>query len=250
MGQEVIVSVVMPAHNSARYIEKSIASVLNQSFRDLELIIVDDSSTDNTLEILERIAYNDNRVIILKNFINLGCAISRNKALLECKGRYIAFCDSDDIWEYEKLEKQIKYLKKNNFDMVFTAYEMINRDDKHIKFRNVPSEILFDDLLKENVVTFSSTLFKKEIIDGTIFKGQWFHEDYVFLLECIKKCRCFNGINEVLIKYRVHNRGRSFNKFRSAMFRWKIYRKFLGLNFVDSIYNFINYIIYGIIKYF
>lgn len=249
MQQEVLVSVIMPAYNAERYIEESIASVLNQTFKNIELIIVNDYSTDNTLEIIKYISQNDNRVIVIDNATNLGCANSRNKALLEAKGEYIAFCDSDDVWESEKIKKQLNHIKNNNADMVFTAYEMIDSNGTFIKSRSVKQVLTMEDLLKENSVIFSTTLFKKEAIEGICFDSSWFHEDYVFLLECLKKNLKFVGMNEALVKYRVHNKGRSFNKLNAAKHRWKIYRDFLKLSVWESVAYFVSYFINGFKKY-
>ncbi len=249
MQEEVMVSVIMPAFNAEQYIEESIASVLDQTFKKIELIVVNDCSTDSTLEIIKNLSLKDERIIVLDNSNNLGCANSRNKALLEAKGEYIAFCDSDDVWESEKIKKQLDHIKSTNADMVFTAYEMIDSFGTFIKSRSVKQEFTLEDLLKENSVIFSTTLFKKEAIEGICFDASWFHEDYVFLLECLKKNLKFVGIDETLVKYRVHNKGRSFNKFNAAKHRWKIYRDFLDLSVWESYYYFVQYTVNGLRKY-
>lgn len=249
MKQEVLVSVIMPAYNAEQYIEESTASVLNQTFRNIELIIVNDCSTDNTLDIIKNISQKDIRVIVIDNTTNLGCADSRNKALVEANGEYIAFCDSDDVWGSEKIKKQLNHIKNSNADMIFTAYEMVDSNGVFIKSRSVKQELILDDLLKENSVIFSSTLFKKESIKEFCFDSHWFHEDYVFLLECLKKNLKFCGINEALVKYRVHNNGRSFNKINAAKHRWKIYREFLKLGMLKSWCYLFVYMLNGIKKY-
>lgn len=249
MEREVIVSVIMPAYNAEAHIEESIASVLTQTFCDIELIIVNDCSTDNTLEIIKSFSEKDSRVIVINNAINMGCADSRNKALFASKGKYIAFCDSDDVWKSEKINKQLNYIKKTNADMVFSAYEMIDSNGIYIKSRNVKQELTLDDLLKENSVIFSTTLFKKEAIKGIYFDCFWFHEDYVFLLECLRHTLRFVAINEVLVKYRLHVKGRSFNKINSAKQRWRVYRRFLKISIWESGYYFLFYIISGLRKY-
>lgn len=246
---EPLVSVIMPVYNAEQYIEESINSVLNQTYQNLELIIVDDCSNDNTLQLIEDFSLNDNRIVLLNNDINLGCAQSRNKALQKAKGEYIAFCDSDDVWIENKIEKQFNYINNSNTDMVFTAYEMIDSFGKLIKYRNIKEKVLMDDLLKENSVIFSTTFFKKEGIENIRFDSRWFHEDYVFLLECLGNDLEFYGVDEYLVKYRVHNQGKSFNKISAAKHRWKIYREFLELNFWESVYYFFQYIVNGLKKY-
>lgn len=249
MEQEVLVSVIMPAYNAEQYIEESVASVLNQTFKNIELIIINDCSTDNTLEFIKNFSQKDNRVVVIDNATNLGCANSRNKALLDAKGEYIAFCDSDDVWESKKIKKQLNHIKNTNADMVFTAYEMIDSNGAFIKNRSVKQELIIEDLLKENSVIFSTTLFKAESIKGICFDSSWFHEDYVFLLSFLEKGNKIFGLNEVLVNYRVHQKGRSFNKMNAAKHRWNIYRKFLELNLIKSFYYFIQYTVNGLRKY-
>ena len=121
-----LVSIIMPSYNTASYIEETIHSVLNQTYTNWELIIVDDCSTDNTDEVLETI--KDNRIRYFKNEKNSGAAISRNKALREAKGQWIAYLDSDDLWMPEKLEKQIKFMVENRYAFSYTNYEEIDVD--------------------------------------------------------------------------------------------------------------------------
>lgn len=108
-----LVSIIMPSYNTAKFISKTIESVLEQTYKNWELLIVDDCSTDNTDEIVSK--YDDDRIIYLKNKKNSGAAVSRNKALKNAKGKWIAFLDSDDLWYPTKLEEQIKYMKKNKY---------------------------------------------------------------------------------------------------------------------------------------
>ena len=248
-NKNALVSVIMPAYNSEQYIEKSINAVLNQSYKNLELIVINDCSKDNTIGVVENLAAQDNRVKLINNKVNLGCANSRNVGLQKAKGSYIAFCDSDDIWCNKKIDKQLNCIEKYDADMVFTAYEMIDSKDDHIKHRQVTEKVTLDRLLKENFIIFSTTLFKKNSINGVLFNPKWFHEDYVFLLECLQTKKIFVGINENLTKYRVHENGRSHNKLKSAKYRWKIYREYLNLDFCKSLFYFVNYIFYGLKKY-
>lgn len=119
---EELISIIMPSYNTAKYINESIRSVINQTYSNWELIIVDDCSSDNTDEIIKNI--NDDRIIYIKNKVNSGAAISRNKALKHAKGKWVAFLDSDDVWLPEKLEKQTKFMKKNNYKFTYTDYRI------------------------------------------------------------------------------------------------------------------------------
>ena len=124
-----LVSIIMPSYNTVNFIGESINSVLNQSYSNWELIIVDDCSSDNTEEVVKKYLH-DKRIKYLKNKKNLGAALSRNKALKIARGRWIAFLDSDDLWSQKKLEKQINFMKKNNFYFSYTNYKIIDEESK------------------------------------------------------------------------------------------------------------------------
>ena len=123
-----LVSIIMPSWNTGNFIAESIQSVINQTYKNWELIIVDDCSTDNTDEIVS--FYKDQRIKYLKNEKNSGAAITRNKALREAQGEWIAFLDSDDLWAPEKLEHQINFMKNNGYNLSFTEYEKIDEESK------------------------------------------------------------------------------------------------------------------------
>ncbi len=121
-----LVSIIMPAYNTGDCIAESIRSILSQSYEQWELLIVDDCSTDNTCQVVD--SFSDNRIRLLRNPTNSGAAVSRNYALREAKGRYIAFLDSDDLWEPEKLERQLAFMQKNGYAFTYTDYRIIHPD--------------------------------------------------------------------------------------------------------------------------
>lgn len=233
--KEQLCSVIMPLYNSEKYIKEAVLSVLEQTYKNLELIIIDDCSTDDSKKIVNKLSLVDKRIKTVFLTENKGCADARNIGLTMSQGQYVAFIDSDDIWEKEKLEKQINVLENNNVDISFTAYKIINENKVLIKNRAIKKEIKYTDLLKENSVAFSTVICKKNKLSKIQFKKEWFHEDYVFLLDLLKnKCRA-QGANTILVSYRLHSQGRSFNKFNAAKYRWKIYRYYLNLSLIESI---------------
>lgn len=245
-------SIIMPAYNSEKYIAQAIESVLNQDYTNWELIIINDCSTDNTEQIIKSYQQKDaaNKRIKLINLTqNRGVANARNIGIQNAKGKYIAFFDADDIWQKEKLYKQIQLLESTNADITYTAYQMIDETGKPIKERRIKETLQLKDLLKENSIIFSSVVCKKASIVNKHFKSEWYHEDYVFLLDLAKEGKNFKGINKSLMKYRVHQSGRSFNKQRAAKYRWKIYREYLGMNILKTLYYFIAYFWNGVMKY-
>ena len=153
-----LVSIITPAYNAEKYIKDTIESVIAQTYVNWELIIVDDASKDNTVNIIKIYQKKDRRIKLIPLNENQGVANARNIAIQNAKGIYIAFLDADDIWEKDKLKKQIQILKNTNADITYTAYKMIDETGKTIKRRSVKKEILLNDLLKENSIIFSSVL--------------------------------------------------------------------------------------------
>jgi glycosyltransferase involved in cell wall biosynthesis len=127
-GVKNLVSIITPSYNSAKFIGKTIESVLDQIYQNWEMIIVDDVSPDNSNEIIEEYCKKDTRIKLIKLEQNSGAAVARNRAIKESKGRYIAFLDADDMWKPEKLEKQIEFMRKNNYAFTYTAYEKIDEN--------------------------------------------------------------------------------------------------------------------------
>lgn len=244
-----VCSVILPVYNSEKYLESTIQSILNQTYRNIEIIILDDASNDNSLNIIKRYEALDERVKVICLTSNQGCAVARNIGLKEATGDYIAFIDSDDLWMPDKLEKQIAVLKTTDAGLSYTGYNMIDSKDSIIKRRCVKKVVSIKEMLKENNIIFSSVVCKRKVIMDLQFKKEWYHEDYVFLLTLQKNNIKFLGINDVLVNYRVHRKGRSFNKINSARYRWKIYRLFLNLSLMDSLKYFVIYIFRGVKKY-
>ncbi len=244
-----LVSIIVPVYNASKTIEKTIKSVLNQSYNNFEIIIIDDSSTDKTFEIIEKLGKNDRRILIYKNKDNLGVALTRNLGIAIAKGEFIAFLDSDDIWNPLKLQLQLENIKRYDIDLSYTSYKLINdTNDSEGKIRFVPKNIEYKTLLKENIICCSTVLLKKDLILKYKFKSNYFHEDFVLWLQLLKDGFKFRGINEVLVLYRKG--GRSSDKIKALKNRWIVYRKSEKLNIIVSLYYMIFYMINGIKKYY
>jgi len=243
-----LVTVIMPTYNSMTTVGQSIESVLNQTMSDLELCIIDDGSFDDTYKIISELAKNDSRIKILRNNGNLGVAAARNKALEISTGKYVAFLDSDDYWEQEKLKKQVALLEKTGGDICFTSYRFINPDGIPLKRAPyiVPIKTDYHGILCENVIGLSTALVRRDALQGIKFDSRWFHEDYVLWLDLLRNGKVAVGLQEVLVTYRTG--GRSSNKLNVAKNRWKIYREHEKLSLILSLYYFSIYAIKGIKK--
>lgn len=243
-------TVIMPAYNAASYIEESIQSVLKQTYHDIEFLIIDDCSSDNTREIIKKYGLTDRRIRFLANDTNLGCADTRNRAVALSKGKYIAFIDSDDIWDEYKLEAEIKELVKRQGQVLYSAYRLIDGDSRVIKDRPIPDVTTLDMLLRENYICFSTVLIKASLAKKYRMKKNYFHEDYCYLLDLLRDGIVLYGLNDYLVGYRVSDQNRSKNKLKAARYRWKIYREYLQLGLMDSWKYFISYSFKGIKKYY
>lgn len=243
-----LVSIITPSYNSAAFIQETIESVLSQSYGHWEMIIVDDASTDDSLEIIEHFASEDQRIKLFKNEENLGVAKSRNWAIEEAKGKYIAFLDSDDTWFREKLEKQIALMQKNNVLLSYSAYHTMNETGKLVGTFPVKEKVTYHDLLKTSTIGTLTTIYNvKEL--GKFYFEDIGHEDYVMKLQILKKVEFAQGIEEPLANYRIVRKSLSRNKIQAASWQWYIYRKVEKLSLVKSMYYFLNYTYYGIFKY-
>lgn len=222
----------MPAYNAEKYIEESITSVLNQTFSDFELLIVDDASKDATLSIIKKFK-RDTRVVLFENRNNLGISKSRNIAIEAASGRYIAFLDSDDIWYENKLERQISYFKKYGCIACATNYMMIRGDGTFIK--EVKSDKLLlrsDDMLKFNYVGNLTGMYDTKLT-GKVYQKDIKHEDYLMWLN-ISDVGPIHVIDECLAKYRVHDFSRTSNKFKSLLWHYSLLRQGYKLSSIKA----------------
>lgn len=244
------VSVIMPAYNAEKYIKEAVESVLNQTYKNLELLIIDDCSKDRTFELMKCIAQKDSRIRIFRNEENLGVADTRNRGFELADGEYAALIDSDDIWRREKLEKQIAVIEEKKADLVYCSYAFINEKGQSMnKEYIVPETTDFDSLLKENVVGCSTVILSKNVYRKYRFTKEYYHEDYVLWLTILREKYLLTGLNEVLVDYRVMETSRSGNKFKSAKRRWNIYRDFLNLSALKAGIIWMKYVVNGILKY-
>ena len=156
-----LVSIITPTYNSEEYISVTINSILNQTYSNFELIIIDDFSTDNTLECVKK--FDDKRIKIFKNNKNRGAAFCRNRGLKNAKGRYLSFCDSDDFWEIDKTSAQINLMKQDNCSISFTSYSVYNSDLKKKLYKiNVPNKINYEGYLKNTIIGMSTSIIDKK----------------------------------------------------------------------------------------
>lgn len=245
-----IVSVIMPAYNAAAYIEEAIRSVMEQTYTNWQLLVLDDGSVDDTCAIVHRLAQEDGRIRLVRNEANMGVAKTRNRGLDMCDEGYVAFLDSDDWWHPEKLATQMHLAEQTDADLVYTSYAIIDVSSKPCRQPYVvPEHTDFDGLLKENVIGCSAVMLSPRAARKYRFTDGFYHEDYCLWLDMLRDgCRAV-GSAQVLTAWRLVNGSRSFNKSNGVRQRWNIYRKHLHLPLWKSVISFFGYAVSGIKKY-
>lgn len=245
-----LVSIVMPVHNAAKYLEEAIYSVVAQSYKNWELIIVDDASVDNSLDIARNMAAQDSRIRVLVNENPTGYpATPRNVAIDAAKGKYIAFLDSDDMWLPEKLEQQLSmFATDDSLAVVFSNYEKI---DKKSQRRNrvvvAPRETTYRKLLLGNTIGNVTGIYDAERV-GKVYFMLVRHEDYAMWLSILKRGFVARNTETVTALYRVTDESVSSSKIHLLSWQWNIYRNVEGFGIIRSLYYYINYAIRGFIK--
>lgn len=232
------VSIIIPTHNSSMFIKEAIESVINQTYKNLEIIIVDDHSTDDTLSMIN--SYKDKRIKVFKLRNNKGVSYARNKGIDEATGDYLCFLDSDDYWYLDKIEKQVKFIKENDYTFIYSSYLYLK--NKHTHIAKVPSKITYKKALRNTTIFTSTVMFdlnkldKKDIYMPNVKLGQ----DSLCWWRVLKKGITAYGMNDVLSVYRIRYDSLSSNKFRALKRTWNLY-KFEDINFIKRIFYFMGY---------
>ena len=245
-----LVSIITPAYNAAEYIAETIESVLAQSYPNWEMLIVNDCSKDNTAAIVQSYAAKDKRIKLINLKQNSGAAVARNTAIRNAKGRYMAFLDSDDLWQKDKLQKQLSFMQQNGYAFTFTAYEHFKDTKENIQSAvNIPKSLNYKQALKGNQIGCLTVMLDRKQIQNIEFSKQR-HEDYILWLNILKQGITAYGLNESLALYRIGNsKSISGNKLQSAIWTWNVYRESQKLTVLKSMYYMCFYCLNGIRKH-
>lgn len=239
-----LISIITATYNSSCSIEETYKSIVAQEYERWEWLITDDCSNDNTLEIIDRICREDPRVKVYSNKINSGAAVSRNNSLKHVAGDFIAFIDSDDLWEPDKLVKQLKFMN-DSIDFSFTAYGLID-EQGHSLGKTVDAGqsgmFNYEDMLRKKATLGCSTVMLRRAAFNDIYMpllrtGQ----DYATWLKLLKTGKRAHLLNEILTYYRIMPNSISRNKFKKAKRQWQIYREIENLPLYKSVVYFCFY---------
>ncbi|MDF1877897.1 glycosyltransferase family 2 protein [Sulfurimonas sp. SAG-AH-194-L11] len=247
--QDDFVSIITPSYNSQRFISQTIESVLAQTYQNWEMLIVDDLSADDSNVIIEKYIKKDNRIRLIKLEKNSGPAVARNRAIEDAQGRYIAFLDADDLWMPEKLQKQIAFMSEKKLALSYTAYDLIDEEDKNMGSFKPPRSVTYKSMLKTNSIGCLSAMYDTKYLAKVYFPDIIKKQDFALWLKILKSTDTAEGLTESLAIYRIRKVSVSSSKVKNSLFVWKIFRRYEELNVVKSIYYFIYYTLNGLLKY-
>ena len=249
MESQPLVSIIMPSYNAEKYIAESIESVLHQTYSNWELLITDDCSNDQTPAIVQSYANKDSRIDFIIAPQHSGIANTRNQSIMRAKGRFVAFLDNDDFWVPEKLEKQIRFLLKNDFAFVYSEYELMNENGtlkgKTIKTAGI---IDYNRYLKNTIIGSGTIMLDIEKTGSLQMPNNATSDDMALWCKILKDGHCAQPMKEVLMRYRVRDNSASANKLKAAKDVWLVYRKQEKLTFFYSLICFFCYAFNAIIK--
>lgn len=244
-----MISIIMAAYNAEQTICLAIDSVMTQTYQNWELLVINDCSTDKTGLITQEYCRKDNRIICINNSENQGVSVSRRKGLKLAKGEWIAILDSDDAWEKDKLEKQIKCQIRTNGDIIYTGSAFMDSEGKRLNgILEVPDHVSYNELLKQNIISNSSSMVRKNVLEQHYSVGDNMHEDFANWLKILKGGYKAYGVQEPLLIYRINKDSKTGRKLKSAFMNWNTYR-YVGLNIGQCIWYMAAYSVNGIRKY-
>ncbi|MFV5696975.1 glycosyltransferase family 2 protein [Flavobacterium sp. ZT3R17] len=238
-----LVSIITPSFNSEKFIAETIQSVQNQTYKNWEMIIVDDCSSDETLSIVTKIALQDNRIQLFQSEKNSGTGIARNTALTKCKGRYISFLDADDLWKPQKLEKQINFLKINNLPFIFSFYDCIDEEGNPLNKRvEAPRNLSYRQLFFCNYVGNLTGIYDVNYFGKIAISSIRKRQDWMLWLTILKKIKTAQPIPESLALYRIRENSISASKLDLLKHNFAVYRTFHGFNIIVASFCMIGFL--------
>lgn len=246
-----IVSVITPVYNVERFIDRTLGSILKQSYKNIEILLIDDCSTDQSAEIIAQYIDKYSNIIYHKLEKNKGAAVARNTAINLAKGRYVAFLDSDDMWCEGKVEKQLTYMKQNEAAISCTALDCIDENDISLNsVRNVRERINYKFLLRNTMIATSTVIIdrnKTGDFQMPLYRGG---QDYATWLMLMRNGIICYGLNEVLSHYRITNKSLSKNKWKSIKQVWQIQTQDENICGVMAAINVCCFIVNSFIKHY
>ncbi len=244
MKNNMMVSIITPVYNCEKLLSKTIESVINQTYNDWEMLLVDDCSLDNSADIVKKYMKKDSRIKYFKLKENSGAAIARNKALKESKGRFIAYLDADDLWKNEKLEKQVNFMLRNNYAFTCTDYEKIDESGKSLnKIIRIPKKVNYNLFLRNTIIQTVGVMVDTKLTGRNLLQMPNIRrrQDAATWCQLLKNgFDCYECPGN-LSYYRVVSNSLSSNKFKAMKMNWYWYRNIEKLPLLKACFCFIGY---------
>lgn len=242
-----LVSVIIPTYNSKKYIRKTVSSVLNQTYREIEIIIIDDYSRDNTRSVIMDISEKDNRVKYIFQEKNQGAAVARNAGIQMAKGKYIAFLDSDDTWVPGKIQKQMEALRDGK-PFVYCAYDFVDGEGKQIGGKTrIKTEVTYKDELTKTYISTPTVIYDREFFGDPEMPLRRTGQDYAFWLVLLAKANA-HGIDEALVHVTRREGSLSKNKVQSLIDVYQVQTRFENIGKISAGWNTFRYLLYAMNK--
>ena len=232
-----LVSVIIPYFKKKKFIRETLNSVISQTYKNLEIIIIYDDVDKDDLNYIKELIKLDDRIDLYINEVSLGAGKSRNLGIEKSSGSYIAFIDADDLWEKSKIELQIKFMQTNNYLITHCSYSIIDHMNKVLGYRVARDFNNLEDLLKSCDIGLSSVIIKKDILyEECLFPELKTKEDFVLWLQILKKKIVIKSLNKNLMYWRRLNHSLSSSTFQKLIDGFRVYNIYMKFNFFKSIY--------------
>jgi len=232
-----LISVIIPYYRKKEYIANTLNSVLNQSYENLEIILIYDDQEKEDLKYVEELINLDKRISLIVNDVPLGAGLSRNSGIKKSKGEYISFIDADDIWKKEKLELQVKFMKEKKYLISHTNYEIIDKENNILDHRIARDFNTLNDLLSSCDIGLSSVIVKKEVLmEECLFANLKTKEDFILWLKILKKNIKIGGLQKNLMSWRKLDNSLSSSVIQKIKDGYYVYNKFMKFNLFKSLY--------------
>ncbi len=230
MITEDLVSIITPSYNSAEYIGATIESIMAQTYGNWELLITDDCSTDSSREVIKEYVDRDSRIRLMCLDKNSGAGVARNNSIREAKGRYIAFCDADDRWYPDKLEKQLRFMKEMDSSLSYTSYRTCDESGNINGYVECLKRLTYPRILRDNGIGCLTAMYDSTKIGKHYMPHIRKRQDWCLWIDIIRTCHKADGLQEPLALYRLRTGSISSNKIEMLKYNFNVYHQVLKYN--------------------
>ncbi len=247
---DVIVDIILPNYNKSNFLKEAINSLINQTYKNFHIYIIDDNSTDDSWTIIEGFK-NLNNITSIRLKKNMGPSFCRNYGMRVSNSKYISFIDSDDSWELDKLEKQIDFMEKNNFNFTYTDYVPFFQDKNKKTFKKqtlLRDNFNFNSFIKNSSINTTTMIIQRSILKTNRFKKVKLMEDYLFKCQLLRNNIAIK-FSESLAYYRILNKSRSSQRLKNLISLWYLNKTYNKLSFFRNMQSIISISINSIKKY-